>query len=107
MIDLRNRHIEAVAETILETFYDVPLFLEGMRVLDVNFEREDTDDRLQLLAGDRHFHGDSLHRKCFEGVADLNVVEVHQRDTALEAILDLAGTVLEPLQSFDPAGMHH
>jgi hypothetical protein len=66
MINLRDRNIEAVAETIFEALYYVPLLLEGVRRFHVNVESENTDDRLQVLSCDGHFLSDSLHCKCLE-----------------------------------------
>lgn len=39
MINLRDRNIEAVAETIFEALDDVSLLLERMRLGDVDLER--------------------------------------------------------------------
>ena len=53
--------------------------------------------------GVRHLRRDALHGERFDDVTDLHGVEVAQRDTALEAVLNLAGIVLEALESFDAA----
>src|SRR5579863_346893 len=40
VVDFRHRNVELVAQPVLEAFYDMPFFLEGMRVFDPELQRE-------------------------------------------------------------------
>ena len=72
------------------------------------FERKNADGGHLPGSGNRRSQlgSNTLHSECLDYVADLNVVEVHERDTAFETVLDLAGIVLEALESFDFAGVN-
>src|SRR6187401_228112 len=55
----------------------------------------------------RYVLRDLLEHERLENVAGLDVAEVHQRNTALHAVLHFADIVLEAPQAFDLARMHH
>lgn len=106
-VDFGNCNIEALAQTILQAFDDVAFVFQGVRVLDVDLQGQDADDghsyyrnaRLtdKELTRNRNFDRNTFHGKRFERIADLDVVEVDQRDTAFEAVLHFAGIILEAL----------
>ena len=43
-VDFGDGDVEAIAEAVFEAFDDVAFVFEGVRVFDVDFEGEDTDD---------------------------------------------------------------
>src|SRR5690242_734349 len=59
------------------------------------------------LLGDglRHLGGDALQRERLDHIAYLHPVEIGQGNSAFETVLDLAGVILEALESFDFTGM--
>ncbi len=58
-----------------------------------------------LLLRRRQHGGDSLRRECLEHVAHIDVVVIHERNTAFEPVLDLARIVLEAFERIDFAGV--
>lgn len=109
MIDFGHGDIEALAKPVFQALDDVALFLERMRVLNMYVERQYTDCRhpaSRALLRDRNLWGDSFHGKRLQHVADLNVVEVRDRNAALKTVLDLACVIFEALESFDSSGVN-
>lgn len=95
-IDFGYGHVEALSETVFEALDDVPFFLQRMRMLNVDIERQDTDSRhglgraaaaergdtgagnCLLRRGRRHLRRNAFHRERFQNVADLDVIKVSE-----------------------------
>src|SRR3989454_9193849 len=109
VIGLGRRDVEALVQPVLEAAQDLPLVFQGLAAVQMQLPRDEANDHRSrpLGAAPRLERArDLLDAIRLDQVSHFDVVEVLDADAALEALADLAGVVLEPLQRRDGPFVH-
>src|SRR6185437_2169889 len=99
--DLRDGHVELAPEPVFQALHRMTLVLQGMRITQLEFERQYANRRHVEPESDKYFRRNPLRHKRLDHIIRLHVGEVPKGHAAFEATFHLAGIVLEPLQRLD------